>query len=217
MNYPLTITIESLSKFDSLKDRSALSDEDHYNSLLLATMQAQVEGLAIVTDGLFGKTRSGQSTTTIEAVVLNDRIAHKQFMSYLQSQVRYNQYPESPESLDRDEANDIHNNRTRNHRQDVNYQRNQERIELKCMILKAYANGDLGKPRSQKAIATRDRLLARVPKELPYVTAGRELFKLLSIWGLTSYPQYGPPERAIDDTPERPDGALMDYVKSIHV
>lgn len=210
MTQTITRTIPDLVHHHTLADMISLDTSEFQQALYLALLTLESEGVSLDTDGLFGRTRSGASTCTVLGFTANSRSAYKSAISHIHHVVRQYAYSKQPDVIDAKQARRETKNAERNLRAEANKQRNADRESLKALILQAYANGDLGKVRSHKAIANRDRLLSKLPAELPVLTAGRELFKMLSYWGLTSHVQnpYAVPWQSI--TTETPLKANID-------
>lgn len=180
-----SLTISRLSQMAYLGKHSALSPEDHASAITLALLQCQIDGIALLTDGMFGKTRTGSSTCEVLGIAYSSQASRNAILAYLQSAVRYAQYAYSPESLDARDARKTERHATCRLREEANRQRNSDRIEAKAAIDQALA---------AKAI-TRDQadmLLSKLADELPVLTGGRQLYALLKYWGIISKPQFGP-------------------------
>ncbi len=205
-----TITLQALCQYQSLGKHSALSSEDHKASIVLAILQLDLEGVAILTDGLFGLTRTGSSTCDIIGIHFASNPVRNRALSMLQSAVRYGKYPDQPDQLSPSSARSSERQSTRQLRSEINAFRNRDRTESASLINQAHSEGAITK-------LQRDQLLARLPKDLPPVTAGRDLFKLMSYWGFISSPINGPcPVHAQQDhKPSIPStDDLMAYIKS---
>lgn len=181
-----------LARNRRITESLACDPEDAQQAITLALLTlGHVDGISLFTDGMFGLTSSNQSTCTIMGFIStsyaeDENQAQTEVLSQAQMVMRHittvtraGAYRDKPETIDPRQASHDERNSIARVRREANKQRNQDSHELIAMIKAAGLT-----PAQTKALIGRVKFV-----ELPELTASRELFKFLSIWGLTSHVQ----------------------------
>ncbi len=184
--------ISDLARNRRITESLALDLDDAQQAITLALLTlGNAPGISLYTDGMFGLTRSKQSTCTIQGFIstsyaTDESQAQSEVLSQASAVIRHIRsithaggYRPDPEVIDAKQAHSDERNATTRIRREANKQRNRDSAELIALIKAA------GLPHAQtKALIGRVKFV-----ELPELTASRELFKHMQIWGLVSHVQ----------------------------
>lgn len=173
---PLSTLVLKVQSYGRQEQRDLTDPDDIRQDILLRLITLSALDIAIVTDGLFGRTRSGQSTVFIIAVQCNTRESYILLLRHLKGVVNLT----TPTSIDK--AQDRRNTNLAEH-----LLRTSRENQIRRDYSERWAKGEWGQPHTP-GVDAKYRLA--VLKALP--TQGRDLFRMLSIWGLISHPINGP-------------------------